>query len=144
MQRKDPRMSALKSVQRGCSWPSETQGSALRAHHTGWSAAVFSVRSMTSQHSVTRSGPENIITDHSGEGVLWPSERQHQGLGPPRQLWLAGAAVTALLPCRKHVLTQRAERNMLSARVHRDFRWPARPLQDDICLWSCDDLGFPR
>lgn len=43
---------------------------------------------------------------------------------------------------REHVLTQRAEWGVFSAQVHRNLCWTTCPLQDDICLWSCDDPGF--
>ena len=46
-------------------------------------------------------------------------------------------------PCRQHVLAQRAERDLLGARIQRVLRGPAGPLQDDVCLRPRDDAGLP-
>lgn len=109
------RVSALERVQSGALL-APRQPEALCGKHAvlGVTDGVFPENHETSRHPVPCSGLRSVITDCLGEGGPWPSKRQLWGLGPLPQLQLPGAAIT-VLPCREHVLTQRAERNLLSA-----------------------------
>lgn len=48
------------------------------------------------------------------------------------------------LAFRKLLKSQRTQRSMLGARVHGQLPGPDCALQDDLCVWPCDEPGFHR
>lgn len=70
MQRKGSKPSAPMSVQRGCSWPSETQGSTLGAHHVGWLVVVSSLRTLTSLSTQLPTVTQGTSRTALGQGTL--------------------------------------------------------------------------